>query len=160
MVDQIRGTKGTRVRLDVLPADVGIDGPHKLVTIVRDKVKLEEQAASKSIIDVQGKKIGIITLPGFYLDFEAARRGDPDARSATSDVAKLLAELKAQSVDGVVMDLRENGGGIRFESLYGRGAHDPDLVRRLAIRGGTFAEQPIHERGNQRRRQHDCEWFQ
>jgi len=117
VVDQIRGKKGTRVRLDVLPADAGIDGAHKLVTIVRDKVKLEEQAASKSVIDVQGKRIGVITLPGFYLDFEAARRGDPDARSATSDVAKLLAELKAQNVDGVVMDLRENGGGSLVEAV-------------------------------------------
>ena len=117
VVDQIRGTKGTKVRLDVLPADVGIDGPHKMVTIVRDKVKLEEQAASKSVIDVGGKHIGVITLPGFYLDFEAARRGDPDARSATSDTAKLLAELKAQHVDGVVMDLRENGGGSLVEAV-------------------------------------------
>ena len=117
VVDQIRGNKGTKVRLDVLPADVGIDGPHKLVTILRDKVKLEEQAASKSVIDVQGKRIGVVTLPGFYLDFEAARRGDPDARSATSDVAKLLAELRTQNVDGVVMDLRENGGGSLVEAV-------------------------------------------
>ena len=117
VVDQIRGTKGTKVRMDVLPADAGIDGPHKLVTIVRDKVKLEEQAASKSVIDVQGKRIGVITLPGFYLDFEAARRGDADARSATSDVARLLNELKTQHVDGVVMDLRENGGGSLVEAV-------------------------------------------
>ena len=117
VVDQIRGNKGTKVRLDVLPADSGIDGPHKMVTLVRDTIKLEEQAASKSVIDVQGKKIGVITLPGFYLDFEAARRGDPNARSATSDTARLLAELKAQGVDGVVMDLRENGGGSLVEAV-------------------------------------------
>ncbi|MBC7656501.1 MAG: carboxy terminal-processing peptidase [Frankiaceae bacterium] len=117
VVDQIRGNKGTRVRLDVLPADAGIDSPHKLVTLVRDTIKLEEQAASKSVIDVQGKKIGVITLPGFYLDFEAARRGDPDARSATTDTARLLGELKAQGVDGVVMDLRENGGGSLVEAV-------------------------------------------
>jgi carboxyl-terminal processing protease len=117
VVDQIRGDKGTKVRLDILPADAGVDGKHHLVTIVRDKVKLEEQAASKSVIDVQGKKIGVITLPGFYLDFEAARRGDPDARSATTDTARLLAELKAEHVDGVVMDLRENGGGSLVEAV-------------------------------------------
>ena len=117
VVDKIRGAKGSRVRLDVLPADAGMDGQHKLVTIIRDKVKLEEQAASQSIIDVQGKHIGIITLPGFYLDFEAARRGDTDARSATSDVAKLLGQLKAQHVDGVVMDLRDNGGGSLVEAV-------------------------------------------
>jgi carboxyl-terminal processing protease len=117
VVDLIRGAKGTKVRLDILPGDAGVDGQHRLVTLVRDKIKLEEQAASKSVIDVQGKKIGVITLPGFYLDFEAARRGDPDARSATSDVAKLLAELKAAKVDGVVMDLRENGGGSLVEAV-------------------------------------------
>ncbi|KFN43714.1 carboxy terminal-processing peptidase [Arenimonas oryziterrae] len=117
VVDLIRGNKGTRVRLDVLPADAGVDGAHKAVTLVRDKVKLEEQAASKSIINAGNKRIGVITLPGFYLDFEAARRGDPDARSATADVAKLLAELKAARVDGVVMDLRENGGGSLVEAV-------------------------------------------
>jgi carboxyl-terminal processing protease len=117
VVDLIRGKKGTQVRLEVLPADAGVDGKHQLVTLTRDKIKLEEQAASKSIIDVGGKKIGVITLPGFYLDFEAARRGDPDARSATTDTAKLLAELKAAKVDGVVMDLRENGGGSLVEAV-------------------------------------------
>ena len=117
VVDQIRGKKGSQVRLDVLPAETGPDGPHKLVTIVRDTIKLEEQAASKSVIDVGGKKIGVVTLPGFYLDFEAARRGDPDARSATTDVARLLGELKAEQVDGVVMDLRENGGGSLQEAV-------------------------------------------
>jgi carboxyl-terminal processing protease len=117
VVDLIRGAKGTKVRLDILPGDAGVDGQHHLLSLVRDKIKLEEQAASRSVIDVQGKKIGVITLPGFYLDFEAARRGDPDARSATSDVAKLLAELKAAKVDGVVMDLRENGGGSLVEAV-------------------------------------------
>ncbi|HMB57685.1 MAG TPA: carboxy terminal-processing peptidase, partial [Arenimonas sp.] len=117
VVDLIRGNKGTRVRLDVLPADAGVDGAHKAVTLVRDKVKLEEQAASKSIITSGNKRIGVITLPEFYLDFEAARRNDPDARSATSDVAKLLGELKAAKVDGVVVDLRENGGGSLVEAV-------------------------------------------
>ncbi len=117
VVDLIRGSKGTQVRLDILPADAGTDGAHRLVTLVRDKVKLEEQAASKKIIDTGGRRIGVIELPGFYLDFEAARRGDPDARSATTDVARLLGELKAAKVDGVVMDLRENGGGSLVEAV-------------------------------------------
>jgi carboxyl-terminal processing protease len=148
VVDQIRGTKGTKVRLDVLPADVGIDGPHKLVTIVRDKVKLEEQAASKSVIDVQGKKIGIITLPGFYLDFEAARRGDPDARSATSDVAKLLTELKVQRVDGVVMDLRENGGGSLVEAVELTGLFiDKGPVVQVRESGGRISVESDENRG-------------
>src|SRR5688572_31190393 len=75
VVDLIRGKKGTKVRLDILPVEANVDGAHKLVTIIRDKVKLEEQAASKRIIDVQGKRIGVVELPGFYLDFEAANRG-------------------------------------------------------------------------------------
>ena len=117
VVDKIRGKKGTRVRLDVLPADAGVDGQHQIVTLVRDTVKLEEQAASKSIITSGNKRIGVVTLPGFYIDFEAARRGDADYRSATRDVARLLAELKVAKVDGVVMDLRDNGGGSLIEAV-------------------------------------------
>jgi carboxyl-terminal processing protease len=148
VVDQIRGKKGTKVRLDVIPADVGVDGPHKLVTIVRDKVKLEEQAASKSIIDVGGKHIGVITLPGFYLDFEAARRGDPDARSATSDVARLLGELKAQRVDGVVMDLRENGGGSLVEAVELTGLFiDKGPVVQVRESGGRVQVESDDRRG-------------
>ncbi|MGH8028978.1 MAG: carboxy terminal-processing peptidase [Arenimonas sp.] len=117
VVDLIRGKKGTKVRLDVLPVEANVDGAHRLVSIIRDKVKLEEQAASKRIIDVQGKRIGVVELPGFYLDFEAANRGDADVRSATTDVARLLAELRAEKVDGVVMDLRDNGGGSLVEAV-------------------------------------------
>jgi len=148
VVDPIRGKKGTKVRLDVIPADVGVDGPHKQVTIIRDKVKLEEQAASKSIIDVGGKHIGVITLPGFYLDFEAARRGDPDARSATSDVAKLLGELKAQRVDGVVMDLRENGGGSLVEAVELTGLFiDRGPVVQVRESGGRVQVESDDQRG-------------
>ena len=148
VVDQIRGTKGTKVRLDVLPADSGIDGPHRLVTITRDKVKLEEQAASKSIIDIDGKKIGVITLPGFYMDFEAARRGDPDARSATSDVAKLLAQLKTQHVDGVVMDVRENGGGSLVEAVELTGLFiDKGPVVQVRESGGRVSVENDDKRG-------------
>ncbi len=148
VVDQIRGTKGTKVRLDVLPAEAGIDGPHKLVTITRDKVKLEEQAASKQIINVDGKRIGVITLPGFYMDFEAARRGDPDARSATSDVAKLLASLKAQRVDGVVMDVRENGGGSLVEAVELTGLFiDKGPVVQVRESGGRVSVENDDKRG-------------
>jgi carboxyl-terminal processing protease len=117
VVEQIRGKKGTQVRLDVLPADVGADAKPQRVVIVRDKVKLEQQAAQKRIIDVGGRRIGVVELPTFYLDFEARRRGDADARSATTDVAKLLLELRAENVDGVVMDLRDNGGGSLLEAV-------------------------------------------
>ena len=111
VVQKIRGDKGTKVRLDIIPGDQGVDAKHVMVTLVRDTIKLEDQAASKRIIDVQGKRIGVIELPAFYADFEAMQRRDPNPRSATTDVARLLNELKAEKVDGVVVDLRENGGG-------------------------------------------------
>ncbi len=117
VVEKIRGDKGTKVRLDIIPADQGVDGKHVMVTLVRDTIKLEDQAASKRIIDVDGKRIGVIELPAFYADFEAMQRRDPNPRSATTDVAKLLNELKAEKVDGVVVDLRENGGGSLDEAV-------------------------------------------
>jgi carboxyl-terminal processing protease len=117
VVEQIRGKKGTQVRLDVLPAEVGTDSAPQRVSIVRDKVKLEQQAAQKRVIEVGGRRIGVVELPTFYLDFEARRRGDADARSATADVARLLRELRAEKVDGVVVDLRDNGGGSLVEAV-------------------------------------------
>jgi carboxyl-terminal processing protease len=111
----IRGKKGTTVRLEVLPADAGQDGKHELVTLVRDKISLEDAAASKKIIDIKDgdviRKIGVIELPSFYSDFGARSEGDKDYKSATRDVAKLLGELKQAGVEGVVVDLRNNGGG-------------------------------------------------
>jgi carboxyl-terminal processing protease len=117
VVQKIRGDKGTKVRLDIIPGDQSVDAKHVMVTLVRDIVKLEDQAASKRIIDVQGKRIGVIELPAFYADFEAMQRRDANPRSATTDVAKLLNELKAEKVDGVVVDLRENGGGSLDEAV-------------------------------------------
>ncbi len=117
VVEQIRGKKGTRVRLDVLPAEAGTDAKPTTIAIVRDKVKLEQQAAQKRVIDVDGRRIGVVELPTFYLDFEAKRRGEKDARSATADVASLLRELRAEKVDGVVIDLRNNGGGSLLEAV-------------------------------------------
>ncbi|MER3546688.1 MAG: tail-specific protease, partial [Rhodanobacteraceae bacterium] len=120
VVDKIRGKAGTTVRLEVLPGDAGEDAKHVLVTLVRKKVTIAEQAAKKSIISVKDggvtHRIGVITLPTFYEDFDARRRGDPDYKSATRDVAKLLGELKQQKVDGVVMDVRDNGGGSLAEA--------------------------------------------
>lgn len=117
VVALIRGKKGTQVRLDVLPAEAGTDAKPQQISIVRDKVKLEQQAAQKRVIDVGDRRIGVVELPTFYLDFEARRRGDKDARSATADVAKLLRELRAEKVDGVVIDLRDNGGGSLLEAV-------------------------------------------
>ena len=121
VVDQIRGAKDTTVRLEVLPVDAGLDSKPQLISLVRKKVNIEEQAAKSSVIDVKSGStvhhIGVISLPTFYEDFEARRRGDKDYRSATRDVAKLLNELKAKNVDGVLVDLRNNGGGSLSEAI-------------------------------------------
>ena len=120
VVDMVRGPKGSTVLLDVIPATAGTDTKPIQVAIVRDMVQLEEQAAKKAIIDVPDgnamRKIGVISLPTFYHDFEGRRRGDPNYRSSTRDVAKLLGELKNEGVEGVVIDLRENGGGSLTEA--------------------------------------------
>ena len=118
VVKMIRGTKDTRVVLDILPAGASPDAQHKHVTLVRDKIKLEEQAARKSVIKGGGgQRIGVITLPAFYEDFEGRRRGDKDFRSASRDVARLAEELKKEGVAGLILDLRNNGGGSLREAV-------------------------------------------
>jgi len=121
VVKLIKGPKGTTVRLLILPAKTGVNGPSQEITLVRDKIKLEDQAAKKEIINYQsnGKamKLGVISLPSFYMDYEAYQKGDPNYRSTTRDVKKLIAELKAANVDGLVMDLRNNGGGSLPEAV-------------------------------------------
>ena len=120
VVDLIRGQAGTSVRLEVLPASAGADGKTKIVSLTREKVKLEDEAAKSSVIEVKDggktKKIGVVTLPKFYIDFAARYQNDPNYRSTTRDVRKLLEGLKAQHVDGVVIDLRNNGGGALVEA--------------------------------------------
>ncbi|MEE8058101.1 MAG: carboxy terminal-processing peptidase [Pseudomonadales bacterium] len=115
VVQLIRGEKGTSVRLDVIPVSAQTDDEHTIIEILRDTVKLEEQGAKKKVLEVfhdnKLSKIGIIDVPAFYIDFEAMRRGDPKYRSTTRDVSKLLSELISEGVDGVIIDLRDNGGG-------------------------------------------------
>lgn len=121
VVQMIRGDKGSVVRLDILPADAGADGKHHVITLVRDKISLDKQAAKKTILPVKDgdvtRKIGVITLPAFYEDIQARRKGDKNYRSASRDVAKLIAELKQDKVDGVLVDLRNNGGGSLSEAI-------------------------------------------
>ncbi len=120
VVEQIRGPKGSVVRLRILPKGESSDGKSKLVTLVRNKIKLEDQAAKSSIIEkldgMKDLRIGVIEIPTFYRDFAAESRGEKDFRSTTRDVRRLLAELKQQQVDGVVIDLRQNGGGSLSEA--------------------------------------------
>jgi carboxyl-terminal processing protease len=121
VVAKIRGKKGTVVRLEILPAEGGPDAKPKLITLVRAKVTIADQAAKKKVIDVKEGdrtvKIGVIDLPSFYEDFDARRRGDADYRSASRDVAKLLTELKQEKVSAVIVDLRDNGGGSLSEAV-------------------------------------------
>ncbi len=117
VVNLIRGEKNTVVRLSVLKDD---DVP-KIIRIVRDEVKLEEQAAQKKVYELTDGdklyKVGIINIPNFYIDFDAYRRRDPDYRSTTRDVKRLLDELEEEGVDGVIVDIRDNGGGSLLEAI-------------------------------------------
>jgi carboxyl-terminal processing protease len=126
VVDLIRGPKDTVVRLEVLPEDSSVSGPTNLVDIVRNEVKLEEQAAKAEVIEVpigegsgeggETVKIGVIDLPVFYLDFNGRAQNLPDYRSSTRDVERLIGELREQGVRGIVVDLRNNGGGSLLEA--------------------------------------------
>ncbi len=121
VVDLIRGPKDTVVKLEVLPEDAGEDGPSVTIDIVRGEVRLEEQAAKSDIIEVPRDgdgplKIGVIDLPVFYLDFNGRATNRPDYRSSTRDVRRLIEELKAEGVQGMVIDLRNNGGGSLLEA--------------------------------------------
>ena len=115
IVDLIRGPQNTTVRLEVIPGKGKTDG-RRVVPIQRNEVKLEEQAAQKEIIEFEDEneikhRIGVIDIPAFYIDFEAYRRGDKNYRSTTRDVKRLIDELVAAGVEGLVIDLRDNGGG-------------------------------------------------
>lgn len=115
VVDRIRGKKGTVVKLEVIPADAKSDHETKIVNITRDTVKLEDRAAQSEIMDIEvdGKKekLGIISIPTFYADFRCLKSGDDGCRSTTYDVAKLIQKLQKEKIDGLVIDLRNNGGG-------------------------------------------------
>jgi carboxyl-terminal processing protease len=121
VVKLIKGPKGTKVRLLFYPATTGVVGPSVEITLVRDKIKLEDQQAKKSVInynlDGTQMKLGVIMLPSFYMDFEAHQKGDPNYNSTTRDVKRLIQELKIEKVDGIVLDLRDNGGGSLAEAV-------------------------------------------
>ncbi len=115
VVDLIRGPRETTVRLEVIP-DKGKTDQRHVVAIQRNQVKLEEQAAQSKLIEVEDadgnqRKIGVIDIPAFYIDFAALRRGDEDYKSTTRDVRKLIDDLQTQGAEGLVIDLRNNGGG-------------------------------------------------
>ncbi len=120
-VQKIKGQRGTVVRLKIIPAGEDISSKPKIIALTRDRVVMEDASAKKKIktLTVDGKtyKIGVIDVPGFYLDFKAYQSGDPNYKSTTRDVSKIIDTLKRDKVDGIVLDLRTNGGGSLMEAI-------------------------------------------
>jgi len=159
VVDLIRGEAGTVVRLQILPDDALPGSPQKILDLTRNQVKLEEQAAKSQVIKVprDGREwsIGVIDVPSFYRDYRALSRGDKDYKSTTKDVKRLISELEDQGIDGLIIDLRDNGGGhlteatalsglfidngpvvqLRHENGRINRLDDPDPVPRVAYSG-------------------------
>ncbi|MBP7583976.1 MAG: carboxy terminal-processing peptidase [Spirochaetes bacterium] len=122
VVKKIRGPQGTEVRLTVLRKEAEKkEAVRMVIPIVREVIKLEEQAAKSEILSVKSgaavKKIGYIKLPSFYLDFDAAQRFDPNTKSSFRDMMTILQQLKKEQVDGIVIDLRGNPGGALDEAI-------------------------------------------
>ena len=120
VVTLIRGPRGTTVRLEIVP-QVSTAEQRKIIRIVRNKVDLDDQQASRKVMDVKlgagTERIGIIHIPTFYLDFGALRAGDPNFKSTAGDVKRLISELSQAGVNGLVIDLRNNGGGALREAI-------------------------------------------
>lgn len=121
-VAKIKGPKGTIVRLKVIPAGQDLTAEPRIVSLTREKIIIEEESAKKEIKLITGEdgktyKIGIINIPKFYLAFEDYRNGDPNYKSTTRDVRMIIDTLKKENVDGIIIDLRFNGGGSLLESI-------------------------------------------
>ena len=121
VIQLIRGKKGTLVRLQIIKAKDGPNDPPTEIKIVRDEVKLDDQAAKDEILNINQNgmnfKLGVIKLPSFYNDFEAQRSGNPNYKSTTRDVKNILSKFNKEKVDGVIVDLRNNGGGSLQEAI-------------------------------------------
>jgi carboxyl-terminal processing protease len=159
VVDLIRGPANTTVRLQIIPAGALPGSSEKIVALTRDQVKLEEQAAKSEIVTKprHGRewRIGVIEVPSFYRDYRALSNGDKNYTSTTKDVKRLIGELEEQGIDGLVLDLRGNGGGhlteatalsglfidngpvVQLRNSSGRISRldDPDPVARVAYNG-------------------------
>jgi carboxyl-terminal processing protease len=117
VVDLIRGPKDSVVRLSILPKSQGVGGRSREVVLVRDEIKLEDKAAKSEILELDGGvKLGVVEIPAFYRDFGAQAAGDEEFKSTTRDVRELLKDLQAARVDGIIIDLRRNGGGSLSEA--------------------------------------------
>jgi carboxyl-terminal processing protease len=156
VVDLIRGPSGSTVRLQVLPGGAAPGSASVVIPLVRDKVKLEAQAARKELIEIeqdgQTRRIGVITVPSFYQDYNARVAGAREYTSTTADVRRLAEELKAEGIDGMVLDLRNNGGGHLSEATAMTGLFiPPGPVVQLRDTSGRIevleeqAEQPVYD---------------
>ncbi len=152
VVQLIRGRAGTTVRLQVLPAGAAPGTPEKTLEFTRNKVTLEAQAAQKELRTIKrGDKeirVGVINVPAFYQDVEAQNAGDKNFRSTTRDVRRLINELKAEKIDGLVLDLRGNGGGYLPEATALTGLFvDKGPVVQLKVTNGDLEVQEDPEPG-------------
>jgi carboxyl-terminal processing protease len=120
VVDLIRGEKGSTVKLEIIPATAKSESETRIVSLIRDTVKLEDRAAQKKMLelDVEGKarKFGVISIPTFYADYQGKQTGNSDYKSTTKDVMQHIEELKTQGMEGLIIDLRNNGGGFLEEA--------------------------------------------
>ncbi len=159
VVDLIRGPADTVVRLEIIPANSAPGAPKTLIDLTRGQVKLEEQAAKSEVIDISrdGRdwRIGVIEVPSFYRDYRALSNGDKNYTSTTKDVKRLISDLEEEGIDGLIVDLRNNGGGhlteatalsglfidngpvVQLRNSNGRISRldDPDPVARVAYNG-------------------------
>lgn len=140
VVQLIRGPKGHTVRLKVIPAGAD-ESETRVVKIVRDAVNLVEQSASRSLLELNrdGReyRVGVVVIPTFYVDFKAMHAGDPKYKSTTRDVAQLITELKAEGMDALIVDVRNNGGGSLQEAveLTGLFVESGPVVQVKSLRG-------------------------
>src|SRR5690606_34661800 len=154
LVEKIRVRKGSKVSLDGIPASAGQDCEPVRLVIARDQVRLEDQAAKSEIYEIEGepgmadRRIGVIELPGFYQDFEGRRMRLDDYASATRDVARLLRGFEEEGVDGVVLDLRNNGGGSLNEAIELTGLFiDNGPVVQVRESGGRISVEGDEDQG-------------
>jgi carboxyl-terminal processing protease len=152
VVQLIRGRAGTQVRLQVLPAGAAPGTPEKSLQFTRNKVTLEAQAAQKELRTLKRGdkeiKVGVINVPAFYQDVEAQNAGDKNFRSTTRDVRRLINELRAEKIDGLVLDLRGNGGGYLPEATALTGLFvDKGPVVQLKVTTGELEVQDDPEPG-------------
>jgi carboxyl-terminal processing protease len=138
-VQYIRGKENSKVTLSVLPGAKGRSAVPVRITLTRAKIQLTDSEAKGEIIERNGKKTGYITLPGFYMDFEGAIKGDPDFKRCSEDVRKILVKFRKAGVSSLVMDLRRNGGGSLPDAI---------IMAGLFMKGGPVVQVRTKQNSN------------